>query len=187
MGKQFEKLDPAHQSFIEAQHIFFSGSAAREGKINVSPKGMDCLRVLADDRVIWRNLTGSGNETATHLADSPRMTLMWCSFEKRPQILRIYGTANAVHIQDDNWDVLNAHFDPNPSARQIFDVRIEMVQTSCGYAVPFMDYAGERDTLKKWAIDKGTDGIKTYWKERNTKTLDGVDTQIVEKNLGSDS
>lgn len=186
MGKQFDALEPAHIRFIETQPIFFSGSAARDGKINVSPKGMDSLRVLGPNRVIWRNLTGSGNETATHLQDHPRMTLMWCSFDTRPLILRTYGTARAVHRMDADWDELDGHFPENFAGRQIFDVSLQMVQSSCGYAVPRMELVAERDTLRTWAEDKGPEGVQKYWVDRNGTTLDGVDTKIAAKNLGRD-
>ena len=184
MGTQYPSLEAAHEKFIAKQHIFFIGSAAQTGKINVSPKGMDSLRVLGPNQIVWRNLTGSGNETATHLADSPRMTVMWCSFEGPPTILRAYGTARAIHRQDADWNTLDAHFAPDPAARQLFDVTVEMVQKSCGYAVPQMDFKGDRDVLTKWATDKGEDGIQDYWATRNTKTLDGVDTDIVARNIG---
>ncbi|KNG93965.1 pyridoxamine 5'-phosphate oxidase family protein [Pseudaestuariivita atlantica] len=186
MGTQFTELDDRHIAFITEQPIFFSGSAARDGKINVSPKGRDSLRVLGPNRILWRNLTGSGNETAAHLEDHPRMTLMWCSFGIKPQILRCFGTARAVHRQDADWDDLNGHFEPHIAARQVFDMAIDMVQTSCGYAVPRMDLVSERDTLEKWAADKGEDGLKTFWGEYNARTLDGVPTRIVEKTLGHD-
>lgn len=181
MAKQFPEIEDAHRAFIEAQPLFFTGTAAAAGRVNVSPKGMDSLRILTPNRLIWRNLTGSGNESAAHVADIPRMTLMWCSFTTRPLILRVYGSARAVHRGDADWTALDAHFAPDFAARQIFDVAVEMVQTSCGYAVPFMDNPRPRDTLAKWAGDKGEVGIKAYWAEKNTLTLDGVATGIVEK------
>ncbi|MGR3513234.1 MAG: pyridoxamine 5'-phosphate oxidase family protein [Paracoccaceae bacterium] len=184
MGTQYDALEPAHQKFIEKQPIFFSGSAARDGRINVSPKGMDSLRILGPNRILWRNLTGSGNETATHLADSPRMTLMWCAFEGPPMILRTYGTARAIHRLDPDWDALDAHFDPDPAGRQLFDLTIDLVQKSCGYAVPEMTFKQDRDVLKNWAIDKGPGGIRDYWTNRNTETLDGQPTNIVARNIG---
>lgn len=184
MAKQFPEIADDHRSFIEAQPLFFTGTAAAEGRINVSPKGMDSLRVLTPNRLIWRNFTGSGNESATHVEDSPRMTLMWCSFGTRPLILRVYGTARAVHRGDADWSTLDAHFEPDPAARQVFDVSVEIVQTSCGYAVPFMDNPRPRDVLKKWGQDKGEAGIRAYWAERNTITMDGVPTGIVEKSGG---
>ena len=184
MGTQYPKLEEAHQKFIKKQPIFFVGSAATTGMINVSPKGMDSLRILGPNRIVWRNLTGSGNETAAHVAESPRMTIMWCSFEGPPMIFRAFGTARAIHRLDADWAELDAHFEPNISSRQLFDMTVEMAQKSCGYAVPEMDYIGDRDVLTKWAETKGEAGVQDYWATRNTKTLDGVDTDIVARNLG---
>ncbi|MEM9639063.1 MAG: pyridoxamine 5'-phosphate oxidase family protein [Pseudomonadota bacterium] len=179
MGKQFDQLSDAHTRFIDAQHIFFVGSAAPEGRVNISPKGMDSLRVLGPNRIAWRNLTGSGNETAGHLAQLNRMTLMWCGFEAKPMILRAYGTARTLHSRDDDFDGLNALFPPSFGARQIYDVTVELVQTSCGYAVPFMEYAGGRDVLKNWTEDRGPQGISDYWETRNQHTIDGAPTHIL--------
>ncbi|SEQ38947.1 pyridoxamine 5'-phosphate oxidase family protein [Thalassovita taeanensis] len=178
MAKQFNHIHDDHRAFIEAQHIYFTGSAAPEGRVNISPKGMDSLAVLSPNRIIWLNLTGSGNETAGHLLQSDRMTLMWCAFTARPLILRAYGTARAVHHTDPDWAELCAHLPPHSGARQVFDMTVEMVQTSCGYAVPLFDHTGPRDTLTKWTDDKGPDGLRAYWLEKNTVTLDGAPTGI---------
>jgi hypothetical protein len=183
MAKQFNSIEPPHRAFIEAQHMFFVGTAAAEGRVNISPKGMDSLRVLDENRIVWRNMTGSGNETAGHLKQINRITLMWCGFEKRPMILRAYGSARTLHPRDADFADLNALFADEPGARQIYDVSVEMVQTSCGYAVPFFDYAGERDTLKKWALDRGDDGVSDYWAEKNQQTIDGLPTDV----LGADN
>ena len=186
MGTQYPALEPAHERFIAKQPIFFVGSAAPTGLINVSPKGMDSLRVLGPNRILWRNLTGRGNETATHVATSPRMTIMWCAFEGPPMILRAYGSARAIFRQEPDWAELDdPHFPPDPAARQLFDFKIEMVQKSCGYAVPEMTFKAERDVLTKWAEAKGEEGIHEYWATRNAKTLDGVETEIVARNLGT--
>ncbi|MEJ1990531.1 MAG: pyridoxamine 5'-phosphate oxidase family protein [Maritimibacter sp.] len=178
MAKQFDALDDAHQSFIAAQHLFFTGTAAADGRVNVSPKGMDSLRVLGPNRIIWLNYTGSGNETAAHLAEVNRMTLMWCSFEKRPLILRVYGSARTLHPRDAGWDDLIAEFNPEIGARQIFDLQIDLVQTSCGYSIPFMEYVGERDTLTRHFEAKGEDTLPDYWAEKNTVSIDGLPTGI---------
>lgn len=180
MATQFDALNETLTRFIEAQHLFFCATAGPSGRVNLSPKGMDSLRVLGPNRIIWRNLTGSGNETAGHLAQNNRITLMWCSFGPKPMILRIYGTAKTLHPRDDEFEALNDHFPPSFGARQVYDVAVDMVQTSCGYAVPFMDYAGERDVLQGWAEDKGPDGISDYWVNRNQKTIDGDPTFVVE-------
>ncbi|WP_425046143.1 pyridoxamine 5'-phosphate oxidase family protein [Primorskyibacter sp. S87] len=178
MAKQFPSLDAAHQSFIKEQHMFFCGSAASDGRVNISPKGMDSLRVMDANRIVWMNITGSGNETAGHLLQTPRMTLMWCSFTKRPMILRTYGTARTLHRDDEGWEDLAPLFPNHRSARQIYDLTIDLVQTSCGYAVPFMDYAGERDTMQKWVDQKSDDDIRTYWVEKNTRTIDDKPTGV---------
>lgn len=179
MAKQFDHLTDDHQSFVEAQHLFFVGTAAPDGRVNLSPKGMDSLRVMGPNRIIWRNLTGSGNETAGHLAAINRMTLMWCGFETRPMIMRAYGTAQTLHPRDAAFAELNAMFEPSNGARQIYDMHVDMLQTSCGYAVPFYDYAGERDVLAKWADQKGSEGIQTHWENRNQMTIDGAPTHIL--------
>jgi len=180
MAQQYPALDDRLQAFIEAQHIFFVGTAAREGRVNVSPKGMDSLRVLSANRVAWLNVTGSGNETAGHLLDSNRMTLMFCSFEKQPMILRLYGSARTLHPRDAEWPEYLTLFPALPGARQIFLLDIDLVQTSCGFAVPFMEFAGERDTLRNWAGKRGEDGMQTYWAEKNQHTIDGLKTGILQ-------
>lgn len=183
MAKQFDRIGLAHQRFIEAQAMFFVATAAPEGRVNLSPKGCDSLRVLGPNRITWMNLTGSGNETAGHVQVSPRMTLMWCAFDSTPLILRTYGTARAVHRGDADWAALAAPYPDLPENRQVFDLAVEMVQTSCGYAVPLYDLVGQRDVLRDWSEKKGSDGIRSYWAETNTQTIDGAPTGIVEGNL----
>jgi hypothetical protein len=182
MGKRFQTLDEDHRAFIAAQHIFFVATSAPGARVNLSPKGMDALRVTGPDRILWLNATGSGNETAAHLARDPRMTLMWCGFEKRPLILRAYGTARAVHHGDADWPTLAAALPDLPGARQVIEMAVDLVQTSCGFAVPFMEFAGERPVLRDWATDKGPEGLRAYWDARNRQTIDGLPTGI-EANL----
>lgn len=181
MAKQFDQIEPAHQKFIETQHMFFVGTAASDARVNISPKGMDSLRVLSPNRLIWLNYTGSGNETAGHLLKSNRMTVMWCSYTTRPMIMRAYGTAKTIHPRDNDWNELVQHFDAGLGARQIYDMDVDMLQTSCGYAVPFMEFTSERDTLVKWGQDKGADAIKDYWHEKNEHTIDGLPTELFGK------
>jgi Pyridoxamine 5'-phosphate oxidase len=182
MGKRFPDLQPDQIAFIGEQHLYFVATAAPGARVNLSPKGMDSLRILSPSRILWLNLTGSGNETAAHLTLDPRITLMWCSFTTRPLILRAYGTARAVHRNDTDWPVLAAHLPDQPGARQIFDVALDLVQSSCGFAVPFMDFREDRPVLAKWAEDKGPDGLSAYWDTRNRETIDGLPTGI-EANL----
>lgn len=179
MGKIIPALTPDQIQFIELQHIFFVGTAAPEGRVNISPKGMDSLRVLGPSQVVWLNLTGSGNETAAHLLQSPRMTIMFCAFEGKPKILRLYGKAKMYHQRDDSFDEYINLFPPILGARQIMVLDIDTVQTSCGFAVPVMEFKEERTVLKDWAEKKGEAGIQTYWENRNTQSLDGYETQIL--------
>lgn len=180
MAKQFNTITNDHRQFIQAQHMFFCGTAADEGRVNISPKGMDSLRIIGPNRIIWRNWTGSGNETAAHLALHNRMTLMWCGFGTRPMIMRAFGTAKTLHPRDPEFDSLNADFPPTDGARQIYDMTVELMQTSCGYGVPFFEHQGPRGTLTTWTEDKGASGIATYWKERNQTTIDGLPTHILD-------
>lgn len=180
MAQQFDALDANHTAFIKKQHIYFVGSAGATGFVNVSPKGMDSLRVIDGSRLIWLNLTGSGNETAAHVLENGRMTVMFCSFDKQPLILRVYGSAKVIHPKDKDWQALIEKFPEHVGARQIFDLDIELVQTSCGFAVPFYEFIEERDTLVKWADKQGREGVEQYWHSKNMESLNGKKTGIEE-------
>jgi len=179
LAQQFPALDDRLSAFIKAQHLFFVGTAAQDGRVNISPKGMDSLRILNPNRVAWLSVTGSGNESAGHLLDNERMTLMFCSFEQQPMILRLYGSARVLHPRDVEWEDYYSLFPPLPGARQIFLMELDLVQTSCGFAVPYFSYAGERDTLRHWAEKRGEEGLQTYWAEKNQHTIDGAETKIL--------
>ncbi|MCB2428121.1 pyridoxamine 5'-phosphate oxidase family protein [Methylophaga pinxianii] len=183
MAQQFMALSDRLIEFILKQHLFFVATATADSRINISPKGMDSLKVLNPNRVIWLNVTGSGNETAAHIEENPRMTLMFCAFDGKPLILRLYGQARAVHRKDAEWQSLYAQFDSLPGARQIFILDIDLVQTSCGMAVPCFEFVGDRELLNNWAERKGDTGIKEYWREKNQFSLDGIETDIVKKNI----
>ncbi|MCB1855767.1 MAG: pyridoxamine 5'-phosphate oxidase family protein [Halieaceae bacterium] len=179
MAERFAALADRHIEFIGEQQMFFVGTAAAEGHVNVSPKGMDTFRVISPTEVAWLNLTGSGNECAAHVRDNPRMTIMFCSFGKQPLILRLYGRATALHPRDGDWAAMLALFPPDVGARQVFRLQLELVLTSCGYAVPRYELLGERPTLQKWAETRGREGIEQYWQEKNVTSLDGRDTGIL--------
>ena len=176
MAKFYTQLDDKLTEFIGQQKMYFVATADKDGRINVSPKGMDSLRVLGPQRVAWLNLTGSGNETAAHLREINRMTIMFCAFEGRTKILRLYGQAKTLHVGDENWDAMAAHFPHYSAARQIYDMQIESLQTSCGFGVPLFEYQGERELLNEWAQKKSDDGIRDYWASRNTVSIDGKKT-----------
>ena len=175
---QFNEISPAIQEFIRNQKIFFVGTAAENGRVNVSPKGLDTFKVLDKNRVIWLSLTGSGNETAAHIAKVNRITIMFCSFEEPPLILRLYGTADIIHLKDEKWEEMISHFPHFEGRRQVFDVNVEMVQTSCGFGVPLLNYEGERDLLKDWGKKKTPDELLEYWEKKNTESIDGFPTHI---------
>ncbi len=178
MAKQFPSIDPKIQEFIEKQQMFFVATAAADGRINLSPKGLDSLKVVGPNRVVWLNLTGSGNESAAHLMQQNRMTIMFCSFDKNPLILRLFGTAETLHEGDKAWEKWDALFPAHAGKRQIFDMKVDLVQSSCGFGVPFYEYLGQRDTLLVWADKKGKEGIKDYWDEKNKLSLDGFPTDL---------
>lgn len=183
MATQFPEISPKHREFIERQKLFFVGTAAADGRVNISPKGMDSFRILSPRRVVWLNVTGSGNETAAHVKVLPRMTIMFAAFEGKPVILRLYGQARVVHYYDPEWDELVQHFTLLPGARQIFDVSIDLVMQSCGMSIPFFDYQGEREQLIDWAHHKGPENIQKYWQEKNQVSLDGLPTYILPEEL----
>lgn len=179
MGKKLDSITTELKAFIEAQKIFFVGTAAADGRVNVSPKGTDSFRVINENKIVWLNLTGSGNETAAHLLKNSRMTIMFCAFEGKPLILRLYGHANIYHKRDAGFHQYAQLFPQNVGARQIIEMEVDLVQTSCGFAVPFMDFKEERTALNAWAEKQGEDNIKAYWKEKNTTSIDGFETKIL--------
>lgn len=178
MAAIFDALTPKLISFIENQMMFFVGTAAPDGSINISPKGLDSLKVIQPNKLLWLNLTGSGNETAAHLNESNRMTIMFCSFDEKPLILRVYGSTKTIYPSDRAWANLIQNFPSYPGARQLFEVSVDFVQTSCGFAVPRYQFLQQRTKLNEWAEHKGKDGILEYWAKKNTVSLDGKPTGI---------
>ena len=159
--------------------MFVIGSAGADGFINVSPKGMDTFKIVDENTVVWLNFTGSGNETSAHVQENGRMTVMFNSFDKAPLILKLYGKATVIHQSDARWDEMVEHFEPQVGTRQFFEMKVELVLTSCGYAVPQYEFIKERDTLKKWSDKKSSEEIREYWEENNVLTLDGVETNVL--------
>jgi hypothetical protein len=175
MAKVVECITPELRAFIEAQPVFFVASAplAEGGHVNLSPKGLDCLRVLSPSRVAYLDLTGSGNETAAHLRENGRVTFMFCAFAGPPRILRLYGTGEVVLPHTGRWAELADRFPAYTGARQIIAAEISRVQTSCGFAVPLMQHVRQRDTLLRWAESKGDD-LPRYRREKNARSIDGL-------------
>lgn len=178
-----ERLNPKLIKFIQSQKMFFVATAASDGLVNVSPKGMDTLNVVSETRIVWLNLTGSGNETAAHVRELPRMTLMFCSFDQSPLILRVYGTPTVIHPRHENWTTELDQFQSYAGSRQIFDLDIELVQTSCGTGVPMMNFEKPRadEDLIPYYEKMGPEEVEKYWLRKNMLSLDGAATGIVEE------
>lgn len=182
MAKVHDSITAEFRDWISKQHVFFVASAplGADGHVNVSPKEYNCLRVLDESTVAYLDLTGSGAETAAHIAENGRLTLMWCAFEGPPRILRLYGRGESVLPGSARWQELSPHFEMLPGARQIVVNHVERVQTSCGFAVPFMDYREERETLIRYTVKKGEDGMREYRAEKNQRSIDGLPTPLAQ-------
>jgi hypothetical protein len=170
-----DSIDDRLREWIEAQPVFFVASAPAEGgHVNLSPKGHDTVRVLGPRHVAYLDLTGSGAETIAHTRENGRLTIMWCAFTGPPRILRVFGTGEAHPVGSERFRELAPRFPDLPGVRSVVELRADRIQTSCGYAVPFMELAGERPTLQQWAARKGPDGLQAYWAEKNTVSIDGI-------------
>lgn len=175
MAKFYKRLNEQLRSFIDEQKMFFTASAPVEGRINLSPKGMDTFRCFDEGRrVAYLDLTGSGNETAAHLGENGRLTVMFCSFSEQPLILRIYGRGRVVRPEDAEWAALRPHFPTLPGERQIILLDVDSVQTSCGFAVPVYELKEERQVLVEWSLKKGEEGMHDYRREKNQVSIDGL-------------
>ena len=178
MANFFDRLSPELAQWLSEQPVFFVASSHAEGRINLSPKGGDALRCLDDRRVAYLDLTGSGNETAAHIQHDGRLTLMACSFDRSPRILRLYGRGEVVRPTDPGWAALAPQFPEYTGARQIIVLHIKSAQTSCGYGVPMATEMQPRQTLIEWAEKKGRDGVLEYQKEKNTRSIDGLPVEL---------
>ncbi len=180
MAKFYTELNESLREFIGAQHMFFNASAPNKGRINLSPKGLDTFRILSDRRVAYLDLTGSECETAAHLYENGRLTLMFCSVAEKPLILRLYGRGTVVHSRDPEWQELHAKFPPVPGERQIIVLDIESIMATCGFAVPLYEYKGQRDTLTEFTCKMGEQRMDEYRHERNQTSIDGMPTHLFE-------
>tara|TARA_R110002124_G_scaffold178884_1_gene346663 strand:+ start:108 stop:662 length:555 start_codon:yes stop_codon:yes gene_type:complete len=183
MAEFFDALNDDHIAFITKQPMFFVATAAADGRINLSPKGYDAFRVLGPDRVAYLDLGGSGNETHAHLVADGRITVMFNNFANPALIMRLYGHGQPVLPQDAGWADLAAHFDILPGTRQIFDISVDTVQTSCGWGVPRMEVTAERETLVKYHRQADPDA----WVEKmsgRVQSIDGLPTRATDRYFG---
>ena len=182
MAKVYPHITDELADFIRQQHLFFVATAPlnEEGHVNLSPKGLNSFRILSPLRVGYLDMTGSGIETASHLQENGRITFMFCAFEGYPNVLRLYGTGRTVLPGTPEWDEISPQFELYYGARQIIVADLNRVHTACGYAVPLMEYAGERDQLQRWAAAKGDDGLVEYRQEKNLCSIDGLPSPLAE-------
>ena len=181
MANITESLSQKDKDFIKNQKMFFVSSAPKEGKINLSPKGLDdTFKIVDDNKILWLNYFGSGNETAAHLLEDNRMTIMFCAFEGKPNILRLYCTARAIQEKDEEWSEYTSHFTTPRAARQVFEVTIENVNSSCGMGVPLYDFVEQREDLTKYYDKRNDDDYKRYMKKNNQVSFDGKPTKLFE-------
>ena len=178
MAQFYEQLNDKLIDFIRQQHVYFVASAAHEGRVNCSPKGMDTLRVLNEKTVAYLDLTGSGAETAAHVRRDGRLTIMFCSFGEKPLILRLYGRGEIVRPTDPAWSDLKPNFPDIIGQRQIVVLHVESAQTSCGFSIPKMQFVEERNDLVTWAEKKGPDGLVDYRNKKNARSIDGLETGL---------
>lgn len=179
MAKFYPELTAELRGFIANQKIFFTATAPQQGRINVSPKGIDTFRCIDNQTVAYLDLTGSGNETSAHLQENERITIMFCSFDEQPLILRLYGKGRVIFPRDSDWDEFYSQFPDTPGKRHIMLIQIDSVQTSCGFGVPLYDFKAERPALTEWAEKKGETGLQEYWTLKNQTSIDGLPTRIL--------
>lgn len=178
MGKQFPQIEPEHKAFIERQKVFFVATAAPQGRVNVSPKGLSTFRILSENDVAYLDCTGSGSETRAHLVASEdrRLTIMFCAFDGDPVILRLYGQGQSLMRGTPEYAQLLPRFEPIPGARQIIRLAVDLVQTSCGMGVPLFDYKADRQNLVRYWAAQGIGNLRKYWALKNTRSIDGLPT-----------
>ncbi len=176
MGKLYPELDARISAFIEAQHLFFVATApsGTEGHVNLSPKGLDCFRILGPRRVAYLDYVGSGAETLAHLRDNGRIVVMFCAFDGPPKILRLHGRGRGIEPADEAFPSLAAHFPSEPGVRSIIDIEIVRISDSCGFGVPLYDFRGPRPQLIAWAEKKGPEGLADYQRAKNATSIDGL-------------
>ncbi len=176
MGKTYAEIDETIARFIQAQHVFFVGTApgGAAGHVNVSPKGLDAFRILDPQTVAYLDPTGSGIETVAHLRDNGRICIMFCAFEAAPKILRLHGHGEVITPEQSSFAALRSQFALTVQARAVIRVRLDRIADSCGYGVPLYRYEGERTQLTEWAARKGSDGIRQYQAANNAHSIDGL-------------
>ncbi len=176
MGKVFDQIDSSLEHFIRSQHVFFVATAplGADGHINLSPKGLDTLRILGPQTLAYLDYVGSGAETIAHLRENGRIVIMLCAFEGSPRIVRLHGRGEVLEPQDRDFNHVRKLFSPEPAGRAIIRVGIERISDSCGYGVPRLAFENDRSHLSDWAERKGAEGLAEYQKTHNRTSVDDL-------------
>lgn len=176
MGKLYEEITPQLAEWLERQHMFFVATAplSRDGLVNCSPKGLDAFRVLGPRDVAYLDLVGSGIETVSHLRENGRMVFMFCAFGGPPKIVRLHGRGEVVTPDHADYAGLSKHFPDHPGERALIRCSLMRISDSCGFGVPLYEYAGQRDTLMRWAEAKGPEELAKYQREKNSRSVDDL-------------
>jgi len=174
--KLYDKLTPQLRDFIACQKLFFVATApmACDGHINLSPKGYDAFRIIDDQTVAYLDLGGSGIETQAHIQENGRITLMFCAFEGAPNILRLYGTGQAIDFTHADYPAYLDLFTAYERARAVILVRLKRIQDSCGWGVPLFEFKGDRDQLRRYVDHKSTQDWHNSRIEKNATSIDGL-------------
>lgn len=175
MARSQDQITDAIADWIGRQRMFFVATAPnQDGHVNVSPKGLDTLRIIGPNRVAYLDLTGSGAETIAHLRDNGRITMMFCAFEGPPRIVRLYGTGSHVAATDQAFVEAAEPFGSQHGARAVISIDVDRVADSCGYAVPRYDYVEQRTRLTEWSDKRDDQELVAYWAEKNSSSIDGL-------------
>jgi hypothetical protein len=176
MGKQFDEITEEIRTWLVEQRLFFVATAPldADGFVNCSPKGMDTFRIISTREVAYLDLTGSGIETAAHLAENGRIVFMFCAFSGAPKITRFHARGTYHPVGSEGFKEVVSLFPSLPGTRGIVRATLRRISDSCGFAVPRYEYVENRDTLVRWAESKGADGLEAYRKERNATSIDGL-------------
>jgi len=176
MGKVYDAIDESLKEFIQRQQMFFVATApmSGDGLVNLSPKGLDSLRILDDHTVVYADLTGSGIETVAHVKENGRIVLMFCAFEGAPKIVRLHGRGEVIESSHDEFQQLRTRFPEYVGLRSFIRLHCHRISDSCGWSVPLYEFREQRSQLVAWAEHKGVDEVDLYQQTVNTESLDGL-------------
>jgi hypothetical protein len=178
VGTVHEAIDGRLRAFVERQPVFFVATAPLDGgHVNVSPKGVGGTLVVVDEHTVaYLDVTASGVETIAHLREpgNGRITLMFCSFDRTPNVVRLHGRGRVVSVYDDEYAAWAGRFQETRGARAVVVVDVERVSDSCGYGLPLMEPAGERHLLPEHMERKGPEGLLDYRRLKNRTSIDGL-------------